>query len=185
MRPRDLLVDEPLVERRDDGCVDDRERGGHEHEQREPEPDDLAMTAALLGREFGAAARAGGHTLAVVTNGSAGAVADEDQVLRIGRAVVENALVHTPSGTKIRIAAHSDDGRATLEIADDGPGVPAEQQEHVFERFYRVDGNRASGSGLGLAIAHELAELMNGELELSSSPDGTSVTLTLPADMSA
>jgi signal transduction histidine kinase len=151
----------------------------------EAEPVDLAMTAAWLGREFGAAARAGGHTLAVVTNGSAGAVADEDQVLRIGRAVVENALVHTPSGTRIRIAAHSDDGRATLEIADDGPGVPAEQQEHVFERFYRVDGNRASGSGLGLAIAHELAELMNGELELSSGPEGTSVTLTLPADASA
>ncbi len=151
----------------------------------EAEPVDLAATAALLGREFGAAARAGGHTLAVVTNGSAGAVADEDQVLRIGRAVVENALVHTPAGTRIRIATHAENGRATLEIADDGPGVPSEQQEHLFERFYRVDGNRASGSGLGLAIAHELAELMQGELRLASGPDGTSVTLTLPADTTA
>jgi signal transduction histidine kinase len=146
------------------------------------EPVDLVATAALLGREFGAAARAGGHVLAVVANGSAGAVADEDQVLRIGRAVVENALVHTPAGTRIQIAAHAENGLATLEIADDGPGVPAEQQEHVFERFYRVDGNRASGSGLGLAIAHELAELMEGELRLASGADGTRVTLTLPAD---
>ena len=151
----------------------------------EAEPVDLAETAALLGREFDAAARAGGHTLAVVANGSAGAVADEDQVLRIGRAVVENALVHTPSGTKIRIAAHAENGRATLEIADDGPGVPADQQERVFERFYRVDGNRASGSGLGLAIAHELAELMQGELRLASGSAGTTVTLTLPADTTA
>jgi signal transduction histidine kinase len=151
----------------------------------EAEPVDLAEIAAVLGREFDAAARAGGHTLAVVANGSAGAVADEDQVLRIGRAVVENALVHTPAGTRIGIAARAEDGRATLEIADDGPGVPAEQQEHVFERFYRVDGNRASGSGLGLAIAHELAELMEGELRLTSGTDGTSVTLTLPADVSA
>jgi signal transduction histidine kinase len=151
----------------------------------EAEPVDLTAAAALLGREFDAAARAGGHALAVVTNGSAGAVADEDQVLRIGRAVVENALVHTPSGTRISIATHAENGRATLEIADDGPGVPAEQQEHLFERFYRVDGNRASGSGLGLAIAHELAELMHGELRLASTPDGTSVTLTLPADTSA
>jgi signal transduction histidine kinase len=145
------------------------------------EPVDLAETAAVLGREFGAAARAGGHTLAVLENGSAGAVADQDQVLRIGRAVVENALVHTPSGTSIRITAHGDGSRAELEIADDGPGVPVEQQEHLFERFYRVDGSRASGSGLGLAIAHELAELMDGELRVASGPDGTRVTLTLPA----
>ena len=105
-------------------------------------------------------------------------------VLRIGRAVVENALVHTPSGTKIRIVTHAENGRATLEIADDGPGVPPEQQEHLFERFYRVDGNRASGSGLGLAIAHELAELMHGELELDGRA-GTRVTLVLPADPGA
>jgi signal transduction histidine kinase len=149
------------------------------------EPVDLAATAALLGREFGAAARAGGHTLAVDTNGSAGAVADQDQVLRIGRAIVENALVHTPSGTSVRITAHADGHRAALEIADDGPGVPAEQQQHLFERFYRVDGSRASGSGLGLAIAHELAELMDGELQLDSGPDGTRVTLTLPGDTTA
>ncbi len=149
------------------------------------EPVDLAATAAVLGQEFGAAARAGGHTLAVDTNGSASAVADQDQVLRIGRAVVENALVHTPSGTSVRIAAHADGNRAALEIADDGPGVPVEQQEHLFERFYRVDGSRASGSGLGLAIAHELAELMDGELRVASGPDGTRVTRTLPGDATA
>jgi signal transduction histidine kinase len=146
------------------------------------EPVDLAATAALLGREFGAAARAAGHSLAVLANGSADAVADQDQVLRIGRALLENALVHTPSGTSIRITARANGSRAALEIADDGPGVPAEQQEHLFERFYRVDGSRASGSGLGLAIAHELAELMDGELRLASGADGTRVTLTLPAD---
>ena len=56
--------------------------------------------------------------------------------------------------------------RVALEVADDGPGVPAEQGERIFERFYRGEGTRASGSGLGLAIAHELAELMHGELAL-------------------
>ena len=64
----------------------------------------------------------------MLANGAAGAVADEEQVLRIGRAVVENALVHTPSGTSVRITAHADGGRAALEIADDGPGMPAEQR---------------------------------------------------------
>ena len=78
------------------------------HAGRAPSRSTSRRPRALLGREFGAAARAGGHTLAVDANGSAGAVADQDQVLRIGRAIVENALVHTPSGTTFRITAHAD-----------------------------------------------------------------------------
>jgi signal transduction histidine kinase len=145
---------------------------------------DLAATAEVLAREFDAAARAGGHTIELRTNGAAHALADSDQVLRIGRAVVENALVHTPPGTNIEIAVQAYDGRAVLEVADDGPGVPPSQREQVFERFYRGEGTRASGSGLGLAIAHELAELMNGELELYGD-NGTRIRLVLPADKDA
>ena len=66
-------------------------------------------------------------------------------------------------------------------MEDDGPGIPAEHARHVFERFYRVDGARASGSGLGLAIAHELAEAMGGTLELTSTAERTTFTLRLPA----
>ena len=148
----------------------------------EAEPVDLNEAAEVLGREFDAAARAGGRTLAVETNGAATALADSDQVLRIGRAVLENALVHTPPGTSVRIVTRSAGRRVALEVADDGPGVPAEQGERIFERFYRGEGTRASGSGLGLAIAHELAELMHGELELDGRA-GTRVTLMLPADL--
>ncbi len=150
----------------------------------EAEPVDLNEAAEVLGREFDAAARAGGRRLAVETNGSVTALADSDQVLRIGRAVVENALVHTPPGTSVRIVTRSVGRRVALEVVDDGPGVPAEQGEQVFERFYRGEGTRASGSGLGLAIAHELAELMHGELELDGRA-GTRVTLVLPADPGA
>jgi two-component system sensor histidine kinase TctE len=64
-------------------------------------------------------------------------------------------------------------------VRDDGPGVPSDQLDHVFQRFYRVDGTRTSGSGLGLAIARELAQLMGGELTLRSGP-GTVVRLRLP-----
>jgi len=149
----------------------------------ETEPVDLNAAAEVLGREFEAAARAGGRSLAVETDGAVTALADPDQVLRIGRAVVENALVHTPPGTSVRISTRADGRRVALEVVDDGPGVPAEQGEQVFERFYRGDGTRASGSGLGLAIAHELAELMQGELELDGN-SGTRVTLLLPADTS-
>jgi signal transduction histidine kinase len=70
---------------------------------------------------------------------------------------------------------------AVLEVEDEGGGIAPEQQEQLFERFYRLDGTRASGSGLGLAIAKQLAELMDGALELKSSAHRTTFTLILPA----
>ena len=145
---------------------------------------DLAATAHVLGREFEAVSRSGQHLLTVETNGAAVARADGERVLRIGRALVENALVHTPAGTRVRISASRGDGHTLLEVRDDGPGVPADQADQVFERFYRVDGTRASGSGLGLAIARQLAELMGGDLVLETN-GGTQVTLRLPAAPSA
>ena len=67
-----------------------------------------------------------------------------------------------------------------LSVADDGPGVPEGDQEHLFERFYRAEGGQAWGSGLGLAIASELAERMGGSIELDSKPGETVFTLLLP-----
>ena len=95
-------------------------------------------------------------------DGSADAVGDEQRTIQIGRILVENALLHTPPGTTVRIRAGRENGRAVLEVEDEGPGIPATQQAQVFDRFYRVDGGVTTGSGLGLAIAKELAELMGG-----------------------
>jgi two-component system OmpR family sensor kinase len=105
------------------------------------------------------------------------ALGDRERVLQIGRALVDNALVHTPDGTRVRIVA----GGSTLAVEDDGPGIPAEYHEQVFVRFSRLDGSRASGTGLGLAIARELAERMGGTLDLASAPGRTVLTLRLPA----
>jgi two-component system sensor histidine kinase TctE len=68
-----------------------------------------------------------------------------------------------------------------LEVQDDSAGIPDDQHDQLFERFYRLDGTRASGSGLGLAIAKELAELMDGTIELATGSARTVFTLTLPA----
>ena len=65
-------------------------------------------------------------------------------------------------------------------VEDDGPAIPDEHREQVFERFYRIEGNRASGSGLGLAIARQLAILMGGSLELEVGAQ-TRFRLRLPA----
>ena len=116
------------------------------------------------------------------TRVSAAARGDEARVFQIGRILVENAIVHTPPGTRIEVEVGVAGGRATLSVADAGPGIPGEAQRTVFERFYRLDGTLASGSGLGLAIARELAELMEGRIELESIPGSTRFTLVLPAE---
>jgi two-component system OmpR family sensor kinase len=122
------------------------------------------------------------HPLEAVANGTLpAALGDEQRVLQIGRVLVENALRHTPAGTPVRIGVEADGGRVALVVEDLGPGIAGEHSEHVFERFYRVEGALASGSGLGLAIARELASLMGGTLELESRPGRTVFRLLLPA----
>jgi signal transduction histidine kinase len=147
----------------------------------ETEPVELGGVAQLLADELGVLAERRDHTLQVEVDGEPVARADEARVLQIGRALVDNALVHTPAGTHVTLRAWSEDGRALLAVVDDGPGVAREDAPHVFDRFYRVDGDMASGSGLGLSIAGELASLMGGEVLFESAPGRTAVTVALPA----
>ena len=147
----------------------------------EREPVDLATLAGDLVEEFGPAARASEHRLEPSGGEGVSAAADELRVLQIGRILVENALLHTPKGTPVRVRAATRGNHAVLEVEDEGGGIAPEQQEQLFERFYRLDGTRASGSGLGLAIAKQLAELMDGALEVESDPGRTKFTLILPA----
>ncbi len=141
---------------------------------------DLGAVARSICREFQAVARSQNHSIETVLDGSAEAVGDEQRTIQIGRILVENALLHTPPGTTVRIRAGRESGRAVLEVEDEGPGIPVPQQAQVFDRFYRVDGGVTTGSGLGLAIAKELAELMGGAIELESGPGSTVFRLALP-----
>lgn len=141
----------------------------------------LADAARILVDELAPLAEATGHRLVLETTPDAWAIADEERVLQIGRALAGNALTHTPPGTEIRISAARANGRAELAVSDDGAGIPSEHVERIFDRFYRIEGPQASGSGLGLAIARELAERMDGTVELASCPGRTTFTLSLPA----
>ena len=140
---------------------------------------DLAEVAETAVDEFAALAVAGGRPLELTADDSAHVLGDEQRVLQVARALLENALVHTPDGTRVQVRA--DEG--VLEVEDNGPGIPEEHAAHVFERFYRVEGRRSSGSGLGLAIARELAQAMDGILELESGPGRTVFRLRLPVAM--
>jgi signal transduction histidine kinase len=147
----------------------------------EHEPVDLGAVARLVAEEFAVRAERNGNVLEVAVSGSPIARADELRVLQVARALVDNALVHTPTGTKATIRARADREHAYLEVEDDGPGVAPEHVPHVFDRFYRADGGVASGSGLGLAIARELASLMDGRVVLESAPGRTIVRVILGA----
>jgi signal transduction histidine kinase len=107
------------------------------------------------------------------------AICDRERVAQIMRILLDNALRHTPEGTRVTVTADRINGTAELTVADSGPGVPGPAADRVFERFFT--GDAARGSGLGLAIARELAHRMSGKIELRSAPGKTAFTLELPA----
>lgn len=113
------------------------------------------------------------------------ALASSSRVRQVLRALVDNALAHTPARGHVRVEASVHDGRARLVVADDGEGIPAEHLPHVKHRFYRADSARTrgagqGGAGLGLSIANELVERMGGELQVASAPgEGTTMTVLL------
>jgi len=148
------------------------------------EPVALVGVVESLKDEFEAAAELSGHPLSIASEAADGAEpiaeADEQRTLQIGRILLENALVHTPRGVSVSIGAAQQDGRALLSVEDDGQGIPADCEERVFERFYRLEGEKSSGSGLGLAIAREWARRMDGDLTVGSRQGSTRFVLSLP-----
>ncbi|WP_410637095.1 sensor histidine kinase [Amycolatopsis sp. lyj-346] len=101
---------------------------------------------------------------------------------RVLRNLVDNAERH--AATRVTITLTEGDGQAVLTVRDDGPGIPAEHRERVFDRFVRLDDDRAreddGGSGLGLAIAAEIARTHRGTLRVAESTSGACLQLRLP-----
>src|SRR6266480_7847172 len=103
-----------------------------------------------------------------------------DLLKRLVLNLVDNAFRHTPPSAAVRLAVHSDDGTATIEVNDDGPGIPATDLPQVFERFRRGRGT-TTGTGLGLALCQEIATRHQGRIAIESAPGvGTRVIVTLP-----
>jgi signal transduction histidine kinase len=150
----------------------------------EHEPIDMAAAARGLVREFRGLAAGHGSRISLVRPPAdlPNAVGDELRVQQVGRALLDNAIRHNPDGTQVSVAVSATDGVVQLEVADDGPGIDEETARHLFERFYRGDATTAAGSGLGLAIARELAERMDGRLELVTGNGETRFAFILPAE---
>jgi two-component system OmpR family sensor kinase len=98
--------------------------------------------------------------------------------------VLANARLHTPAGTPIAVSVSQRLDEVVIEVADRGPGIPADELERVFERFFRADPSRArasGGSGLGLSIVASIAEAHGGRVEAENRPDeGAVFRLVLP-----
>lgn len=111
------------------------------------------------------------------------AEADADKLKQILINLVDNAVKYSPAGGRVRVSTRGSAAGLHVSVEDEGPGVPAEDVPHVFERFYRgraADG--VPGSGLGLAIARNLARLHGGDVSLQNRPgQGSAFTLSLPA----
>ena len=106
---------------------------------------------------------------------------EERAVIQILVNLIGNAIRHSPQGGMIRLSFRSAGGRASVSVADDGPGVDAADQQRIFERFERAQ-SRGEGTGLGLAISRRLARSMGGDVTLDSAPgEGARFTLTLPS----
>ena len=97
--------------------------------------------------------------------------------------LLDNALRYTPAGGEVELAVRECAGGWQVEVGDSGPGLPADERERVFDRFYRGRDSRAPGSGLGLAIVREVARLHGGETFIGDGPGGRGLTvgLRLPA----
>ena len=113
--------------------------------------------------------------------------ADEDLLRRMLLNLLDNAIKYTPAGGCVNVDCHRDGNKYALRVNDTGPGIPAELQPRIFERFFRADKARSrsdgdtGGAGLGLSIAQWIAEAHHGRLELTrSDASGTTFTAYLP-----
>lgn len=111
-------------------------------------------------------------------------VADADRLRQVIDNLIDNGLRYAPPETDLAVTVAAANGTAAITVADRGPGLTADQQAHVFDRFYRVDDSRArssGGSGLGLAIAKAIVDAHHGTIAIDSTPGaGCAFVVRLP-----
>ena len=111
--------------------------------------------------------------LGAVRTDAAQVQGDHDALRVMARNLLDNAIRHVPAGGRVDIAVErpeSTSSRVSLVVTDDGPGIPLDERERVFDRFYRVPGSSTGGSGIGLALVRSIARHHGGEVHLGDGP---------------
>jgi len=123
------------------------------------------------------------HAWTVTASRGLSVAADKNRLYQVFTNLLANARTHTPAGTTVTVTATGSDTDVVITVADDGPGIPADIRDSLFERFVRADTSRqrATGStGLGLAIVDGLVRAHKGTIAVTSEPGDTRFTITLP-----
>ena len=107
--------------------------------------------------------------------------ADPGRLAQVVANLVDNAVRHSPAGRSVRVSASADDGRWHLDVRDEGPGIPSDLEDRVFERF-GTGPDAGGGTGLGLAITRWVCELHGGTVDVVPSTAGAHLRATLPRD---
>ncbi len=148
-----------------------------------PEDVDLVSAGRSVLDEFQAQAQTKGVTLSIDGDEGQTAWCDEQRLVQVLRALIDNAVKYSPQGSSVRLSTALEDAEAVVVVADDGPGISAKELPHVFERFHRGREERGTttGAGLGLSIARELTEMMGGDISAESpSGGGARFSVRLP-----
>ena len=145
-------------------------------------PVELAGLLEHLGDMFGPVADDARHALALSISQNATIRGDRELLVQLFSNLIENAIVHTPEGTRIEISLSLEKRDAVVSISDDGPGVPEEEHEKLFRRFYRREASRTRpGYGLGLALAQAIAELHDAKLTTrATAGNGFAISVAFP-----
>ncbi|HEX7782793.1 MAG TPA: ATP-binding protein [Sphingobium sp.] len=144
-----------------------------------------ALALHTLVREMadmvGPLAEESGHQVITARCDAISLIGDRHLMSQMVLNLLENAVRHTPSGTRITLSLTSTGNRAVLSISDEGPGIPESQRALVLRRFGRLDRSRQKqGHGLGLALVEAIVRLHHGTLDLQDAQPGLRVVVTLP-----
>lgn len=112
-------------------------------------------------------------------------LADSDSLTRVVRNLLDNAIKYTPNGGEVQVSLATSDEKIILSVSDSGPGIPKEDQKHLFERFWRGRASRrhTPGTGLGLYLCHQIISMHNGKIQYSDDgKHGSAFVIELPAN---
>jgi len=150
-----------------------------------PQPTDLRTIVERVAHTFAPLLEKKGQTIALELPPQVSLVSvDRRRIEQVLTNLLSNAHKFTPKGGHIAVGLAERDDCLEVSVSDDGPGIPPEEQERIFDKFYVVaDGRSASGVGLGLYIARQLVELHGGRIWVESTPgQGSTFRFTLPKD---
>ncbi len=142
---------------------------------------DLSALVAGVAEDWRAVAEEKGQTLTTDVEAALAMSGDRELLVQLLVNLVENAIRHTPEGARIDVSLKRDGAATTLAVADDGPGVAADERDKIFRRFYRTERSRTTpGGGLGLAMAAAIADLHGASVAALDNAPGLRVEVRFP-----